>query len=206
MTVTEDAPAAAPAVSQPTAPTPAATGWRRSSAPATTRSSGRVWLAASLVHLVLAGAAALSWPSLRIDTGVRPRHRLLRPGRHAPLDRRHVPVPPAAHHRHRHARRAAPGRRRHDRLPAGGGRRGLDLPPRRRPRDRRLRHRRRALRRRHRRRAPLHRRLPAGARRPRRGWICIGTTVLALRAPGMSLRRVPAVRLVGPGRPPRCGC
>ena len=191
MTVTEDAPAAAPAVSQPTATTPAATGLASILGTGDHKVVGRVWIAASLLHLAVAGRRrpVRGGPADRPD---RPRQRLLRPGRHAPVDRRHLPLPPAAHHRPRHARRAAPGRRRHDRLPAGGGRGRLDLPPRRRARDRRLRHRRRALRQRHRRRPPVHRRLPRWCCWPWR-WRGSASAPRCWRsAPaGMSLRRVP---------------
>jgi heme/copper-type cytochrome/quinol oxidase subunit 1 len=67
MTVTEDAPAAAPAVSQPTATTPAATGLASILGTGDHKVVGRVWLAASLLHLVVAGAAALFVAVLRID-------------------------------------------------------------------------------------------------------------------------------------------
>ena len=67
MTVTEDAPAAAPAVSQPTATTPAATGLASILGTGDHKVVGRVWLAASLLHLVIAGAAALFVAVLRID-------------------------------------------------------------------------------------------------------------------------------------------
>ncbi|MET0904270.1 MAG: cbb3-type cytochrome c oxidase subunit I [Acidimicrobiales bacterium] len=67
MTVTEDAPAPAPAVSQPTATTPAATGLASVLGTGDHKMVGRVWLAASLLHLVVAGAAALFVAVLRID-------------------------------------------------------------------------------------------------------------------------------------------
>ena len=67
MTVTEDAPAAAPAVSQPTATTPAATGLAATLGPGDHKVIGRIWLAASVLHLVVAGAAALFVAVLRID-------------------------------------------------------------------------------------------------------------------------------------------
>jgi heme/copper-type cytochrome/quinol oxidase subunit 1 len=67
MTVTEDAPAAAPAASQPTAPTPAATGLAAVLGTGDHKVIGRIWLTASLVHLVVAGAAALFVAVLRID-------------------------------------------------------------------------------------------------------------------------------------------
>ena len=67
MTVTEDAPAAAPAASQPTAPAPAATGLAAILGTGDHKVVGRVWIAASLLHLVIAGAAALYVAVLRID-------------------------------------------------------------------------------------------------------------------------------------------
>jgi cytochrome c oxidase subunit I len=67
MTVTEDAPAAAPAVSQPTATTPAATGIASILGAGDHKVVGRVWLAASLIHMVIAGAAAMYVAVLRID-------------------------------------------------------------------------------------------------------------------------------------------
>ncbi|MFL6205631.1 MAG: cbb3-type cytochrome c oxidase subunit I [Acidimicrobiales bacterium] len=67
MTVTEDAPAAAPAVSQPTATTPAGTGLAATLGTGDHKVIGRIWLAASLLHLVIAGAAALFVAVLRID-------------------------------------------------------------------------------------------------------------------------------------------
>jgi heme/copper-type cytochrome/quinol oxidase subunit 1 len=67
MTVTEDAPTAAPATAQPTAPTPAATGLSAVLGTGDHKVIGRIWLTASLVHLVVAGAAALFVAVLRID-------------------------------------------------------------------------------------------------------------------------------------------
>jgi heme/copper-type cytochrome/quinol oxidase subunit 1 len=67
MTVTEDAPAAAPATSQPTAPTPAATGLAAVLGTGDHKVVGRLWLTAALVHLVVAGGAALFVAVLRID-------------------------------------------------------------------------------------------------------------------------------------------
>ena len=67
MTVTEDAPAAAPAASQPTAPTPAATGLSAVLGTGDHKAIGRIWLVAALVHLVVAGGAALFVAVLRID-------------------------------------------------------------------------------------------------------------------------------------------
>jgi len=67
MTVTEDAPAAAPASSQPTAPAPAATGLASILGTGDHKVVGRIWLLASLLHLLLAGSAAI-WISVqRID-------------------------------------------------------------------------------------------------------------------------------------------
>ncbi len=67
MTVTEDAPAAAPATSQPTAPTPAATGLAAVLGTGDHKVIGRIWLTAALVHLVVGGGAALFVAVLRID-------------------------------------------------------------------------------------------------------------------------------------------
>ena len=67
MTVIEDAPAAAPASSQPTAPAPAATGLASILGTGDHKVVGRIWLLASLLHLLLAGSAAI-WISVqRID-------------------------------------------------------------------------------------------------------------------------------------------
>jgi heme/copper-type cytochrome/quinol oxidase subunit 1 len=66
MTIT-DAPAAAPAVSQPTAATPAGTGLAATLGTGDHKVVGRIWLAAALLHLVIAGAAALFVQVLRID-------------------------------------------------------------------------------------------------------------------------------------------
>ena len=67
MTVTEDAPAAAPAVSQPTATTPAPTGLASILGTGDHKVVGRVWIAVSLLQLAIAGAAALFVAVLRID-------------------------------------------------------------------------------------------------------------------------------------------
>ncbi len=67
MTVTEDAPAAAPASSEPTAPAPAATGLASILGTGDHKVVGRIWLIASLLHLILAGIAAIWVSVLRID-------------------------------------------------------------------------------------------------------------------------------------------
>ena len=67
MTVTEDAPAVAPAPSQPAAPAPAAAGLASILGSGDHKVVGRLWLLASLVHLVLAGAAALWVAVERVD-------------------------------------------------------------------------------------------------------------------------------------------
>ncbi len=67
MTVTEDAPAAAPAVSQPTATAPAATGLASILGTGDHKVVGRVWIAVSLLHLAIVGLAALFVAILRID-------------------------------------------------------------------------------------------------------------------------------------------
>ena len=67
MTVTEDAPAAAPASSEPTAPAPTATGLASILGTGDHKVVGRIWLVASLLHLVLAGVAAIWVSVLRID-------------------------------------------------------------------------------------------------------------------------------------------
>ena len=103
MTVTEDAPAAAPAVSQPTAPAPAATGLASILGTGDHKVVGRVWLVASLLHLVLAGAAALFVAVLRIDPQPTSDNDFFAQAVTLRVDRRHLPLPPAAHHRPRHA-------------------------------------------------------------------------------------------------------
>jgi heme/copper-type cytochrome/quinol oxidase subunit 1 len=67
MTVTEDAPVAEVASPQPSAPAPAATGLASILGSGDHKVVGRVWLLASLLHLALAGAAALWVSVLRID-------------------------------------------------------------------------------------------------------------------------------------------
>jgi heme/copper-type cytochrome/quinol oxidase subunit 1 len=67
MTVTEDAPAAAPASAHPTAPAPAATGLASILGSGDHKVVGRVWLLAALLHVALAGAAAIWVSFLRID-------------------------------------------------------------------------------------------------------------------------------------------
>jgi heme/copper-type cytochrome/quinol oxidase subunit 1 len=64
---TEDAPAAAPASSLPTAPAPAATGLASILGTGDHKVVGRIWLLASLVQLALAGAAAIWVSVLRVD-------------------------------------------------------------------------------------------------------------------------------------------
>jgi heme/copper-type cytochrome/quinol oxidase subunit 1 len=70
MTVTEDAPAAAPASSQPQAHAPAATATGLASVLGSGdhKVVGRIWLLASLVHLVAAGVDALWVAFLRVDS------------------------------------------------------------------------------------------------------------------------------------------
>lgn len=69
MTVTQDAPAAAPATpEQPPAPGPMAPGLASILGSGDHKVVGRLWLVASLVHLVLAGAAALWVAALRVDS------------------------------------------------------------------------------------------------------------------------------------------
>ncbi len=72
MTVTEDAPAAAPASSEATAPVPAAAGLASILGSGDHKVVGRLWLVASLLHLVLAGAAALWVAVERIDAATVP--------------------------------------------------------------------------------------------------------------------------------------
>src|SRR5262245_4998174 len=67
MTVTEDAPTAAPTVSQPTATTPAPTGLAAILGTGDHKDVGRVWITVSLLQLAIAGAAALFVAVLRID-------------------------------------------------------------------------------------------------------------------------------------------
>lgn len=68
MTVTEDAPAAAPASSEPVAPALPATGLTSIIGSGDHKVVGRIWMGTSLLHLVLAGAAALWVAVLRVDT------------------------------------------------------------------------------------------------------------------------------------------
>ena len=67
MTVTEDAPAAAPASAEPMAPAPAATGLAAILGTGDHKVVGRIWVVASLLQLVLAGTAALWVSVVRID-------------------------------------------------------------------------------------------------------------------------------------------
>jgi heme/copper-type cytochrome/quinol oxidase subunit 1 len=67
VTVTEDAPVAEVASPPPPAPAPAATGLASILGSGDHKVVGRVWLLASLLHLALAGAAALWVSVLRID-------------------------------------------------------------------------------------------------------------------------------------------
>ena len=207
MTVTEDAPAAAPASSEPTvAPAPAPAGLAAVLGSGDHKVVGRLWIVAALVHLLLVVARCRStsprcastppgWPSSPTARATgSPRSSRYR------VDRRRVPRAAAAHHRPRH-RSSCRSRWAPPPSPSlGGGGRRVDLPDRRRPRRRRLRHRRRPLR--------LDR---DGVRlfvvafvlvlvAELVAWICIMTTVITLRAPGMTLARTPAVLLVGPGR------
>ena len=68
MTVTQDAPAAAPASSEPTVAAPAASGLASVLGSGDHKVIGRLWLVASLAHLLLAGVAALAIAFERIDT------------------------------------------------------------------------------------------------------------------------------------------
>lgn len=68
MTVTEDVPAAATAPTEPVAPAPAAAGLATTLGSGDHKVVGRLWIIASLVHLVLAGVAALLTAAERIDT------------------------------------------------------------------------------------------------------------------------------------------
>lgn len=69
MTVTEDAPAAAPAPPEPTAPAPTPVGLAAVLGAGDHKVVGRLWIIASLVHLVLAGVAAILTAAEKIDTG-----------------------------------------------------------------------------------------------------------------------------------------
>lgn len=68
MTLTEDAPAAALASPPPTAPAPAVSGLSSILGSGDHKVVGRLWMVASLLHLVLAGAAALWVAVLRVDS------------------------------------------------------------------------------------------------------------------------------------------
>ncbi|MFZ6004322.1 MAG: cbb3-type cytochrome c oxidase subunit I [Actinomycetota bacterium] len=67
MTVTEDAPAAVSAPPEPTAPVPAVAGVATILGSADHKVIGRVWIIAALVHAVLAGEAALLVAAEKID-------------------------------------------------------------------------------------------------------------------------------------------
>lgn len=67
MTVTEDAPAAAPAALEPPAATPAPTGLAAILGSGDHKVVGRLWIVASLFHLLLAGLAALAVAAEKID-------------------------------------------------------------------------------------------------------------------------------------------
>ena len=69
MTVTEDAPTAAPAPPEPTAPAPAPAGLAAVLGAGDHKVVGRLWIIASLIHLVLAGVAAILTAAEKIDTG-----------------------------------------------------------------------------------------------------------------------------------------
>ncbi len=69
MTVTEDAPAAVTASSEPTAPAPAATGLAAILGSGDHKVVGRLWIIAALAHVLLAGAAAALVAAERIDLG-----------------------------------------------------------------------------------------------------------------------------------------
>ncbi|MEO7429802.1 MAG: cbb3-type cytochrome c oxidase subunit I, partial [Acidimicrobiales bacterium] len=68
MTVTEDAPAAVSAPSAPPAATPASSGLAAILGSGDHKVIGRLWIVASLAHLVLVGAAALAVAVEKIDT------------------------------------------------------------------------------------------------------------------------------------------
>jgi heme/copper-type cytochrome/quinol oxidase subunit 1 len=68
MTVTQDAPAAEQAPSEPTGPAPAVPGLASILGSGDHKVVGRLWLVASLAHLLLAGVAALAISFERIDT------------------------------------------------------------------------------------------------------------------------------------------
>jgi heme/copper-type cytochrome/quinol oxidase subunit 1 len=67
MTVTEDAPAAVSAPSEPTAPTPAASGVAAVLGSGDHKVVGRLWILTALAHVALAGGAAVLVAAERID-------------------------------------------------------------------------------------------------------------------------------------------
>jgi heme/copper-type cytochrome/quinol oxidase subunit 1 len=67
MTVTEDAPTAVTASSEPTAPTPAASGLAAILGSGDHKVVGRLWIVAALAHVVLAGAVAVLVEAEKID-------------------------------------------------------------------------------------------------------------------------------------------
>jgi heme/copper-type cytochrome/quinol oxidase subunit 1 len=67
MTVTEDAPTAVTASSEPTAPTPAASGLAAILGSGDHTVVGRLWIVAALAHVVLAGAVAVLVEAEKID-------------------------------------------------------------------------------------------------------------------------------------------
>ena len=67
MTVTEDAPAAVTAPSEPTAPTPAASGLAAILGSGDHKVVGRLWIVAAFAHLLLAGTAAALVAAEKID-------------------------------------------------------------------------------------------------------------------------------------------
>src|SRR3546814_7315905 len=68
MTVTEDVPTAASAPPEPAAPAPAASGLAAVLGSGDHKVVGRLWMVASLVHLVLVGLAAIATAAEKIDT------------------------------------------------------------------------------------------------------------------------------------------
>ncbi len=69
MTVTEDAPAAVMATPEPTAPAPAASGLAAILGSGDHKVVGRLWIIAALAHVLLAGAAAALVAAEKIDLG-----------------------------------------------------------------------------------------------------------------------------------------
>ncbi|MGH9273269.1 MAG: cbb3-type cytochrome c oxidase subunit I, partial [Acidimicrobiales bacterium] len=67
MTVTEDAPAAVTASQEPTAPTPAASGLAAILGSGDHKVVGRLWIIAALAHVLLAGAAAAAVALEKVD-------------------------------------------------------------------------------------------------------------------------------------------